>query len=473
MTKHRNKPGELPVNRSSEDVETIGIQPIPEERRNMSALTLFVIWGLASASATTPVIGLLLYNVGLVNFCIAVVIAGLIGIIPAGLFSEQGRKVPLISLVVARVTFGPGASFILAILYTIAGAGWFGLNTDVGGQILTTLYPSVGSLLHGSFWYWTLGIFQTLLVFLGMKWLERFYNYTAVIFIVCYAILCFYLVRDYAVTIPWWSTATVHWGSVVETILSFSLLAWAYEFSTVSRFCPPATSDESRASKAAYFSAATVGILLPVLVMGVLGLVTKATTGEWNIALLAKDLPLIGGVAAIGVILAIAHTNAMNLYPAVTKLLAASETVREPQRYDQPIASAGLGLLATILAVLGILKAVESFLSLLGVFLFPFTFLMMFDWVLIQKQATPVSAFFEKKKRLVDLFRPSACIAFAVGAFLGGLSYFEVLPEALSNTVPWPVIASLISCAVYWVLLQIIGDYPVAGSSSNRMEKFS
>ncbi len=447
--------------RASENVETIGIAPVPEARRDMSALSLFSIWGLASASATTPVIGLLLYDVGLTNFFIAVIIAGLIGIIPAGLFSEQGREVPLISLVTARATFGPGASFFLSILYTIVGAGWFGLNTDVGGQILSTLYPGYGML-----WYWLLGIGQTALVFLGMKWLERFYNWTALIFIASYGVLIYYMITRFPLVLPFEAASSVHWGAIIQTILSFSLLAWAYEFSTVSRFCPPKTADERPARRAAYFSAATVGVLLPVLLMGVLGLVGKASTGEWNIALIAKDLPVGGAIAALGVILAIAHTNAMNLYPAVTKLLAASETVRTPHRLDQPIASLVLGLIATLMAVGGILEHVEPFLSVLGVFLFPFTFLMMFDWVLIQKRATPVSAFFEKKQRLAEQFRPSACIAFVIGVALSLLGYFEVLPGVWIETLPWTVIASVIACGVYAVLRLVINDPPIQSETS-------
>ncbi|RJS92369.1 cytosine permease [Salinisphaera sp. Q1T1-3] len=444
------------ASRQSENVETVGIRPIPEARRNMSALSLFSIWGLASASATTPVIGLLLYDVGLTNFCIAVVIAGLIGIIPAGLFSEQGREVPLISLVTARATFGPGASFLLALLYTITGAGWFGLNTDVGGQILSTLYPG-----HGNLWYWLLGIGQTALVFLGMKWLERFYNWTAFIFIASYAVLIYYMVSRYTIVWPVAPSGAVHWGAIVQTILSFSLLAWAYEFSTVSRFCPPRASSESRLRRASYFCAATVGVLLPVLLMGTLGLVGKASTGEWNIALIAKDLPLTGAIAALGVILAIAHTNAMNLYPAVTKLLAAGETFRTPRRYDQPLASLVLGAIATVLAVAGILNFVEPFLLLLGVFLFPFTFLMMFDWVVVQKRATPVAAFFEKKGTAAELFRPSACIAFVFGVVLSALGHFGVLPAMLTEHLPWPVVASLIACGLYWGLLRVCNDPPV------------
>ena len=441
----------------SENVETIGIAPVPEARRDMSALSLFSIWGLASASATTPVIGLLLYDVGLTNFFIAVIVAGLIGIIPAGLFSEQGREVPLISLVTARATFGPGASFFLAILYTLVGAGWFGLNTDVGGQILSTLYPG-----YGSMWYWLLGIGQTGLVFLGMKWLERFYNWTAFIFIASYGVLIYYMVTRYPLVLPFEASGSVHWGAIVQTILSFSLLAWAYEFSTVSRFCPPKTADESRTRRAAYFSAATVGVLLPVLLMGVLGLVGKASTGEWNIALIAKDLPVGGAVAALGVILAIAHTNAMNLYPAVTKLLAASEIVREPHRYDQPVASLALGLVATLMAVGGILDHVEPFLSVLGVFLFPFTFLMMFDWVVVQKRATPPAVFFEKKTRLVEQFRPSACIAFVVGVGLSLLGYFDGLPSVLTGTLPWTVIASVLACALYALLRRVLPEPPLS-----------
>lgn len=442
---------------ASENVETIGIQPVPATRRNLPAASLFSIWGLASASATTPVIGLLLYDVGLTNFCIAVVLAGLIGIVPAGLFSEQGREVPLISVVTARATFGPGASFVLALLYTVVGAGWFGLNTDVGGQILSTLYPG-----HGNLWYWLLGIGQTGLVFLGMKWLERFYNWTALIFVASYAVLVYYMVTRYPLVLPFEAAGPVHWGAIVQTILSFSLLAWAYEFSTVSRFCPPRISDRNGWVRATYFSAATLGVLLPVLLMGGLGLVAKASTGEWNIALIAKDLPLTGAVAALGVILAIAHTNAMNLYPAVTKLLAAGETVRRPRRYDQPVASVILGLIATLMAVAGILNFVEPFLLLLGLFLFPFTFLMMFDWVVIQKRATPVGVFFEKKTRLAEQFRPSACIAFVLGVASSALGHFNVLPDVLTDRLPWTVVSSVLACLVYWGLRQVINDPPIS-----------
>lgn len=432
-------------------IEVIGIAPIPQQSRTMSAGTLFLIWALASASATTPVIGLILYALGVGHFLLAVVMAGVIGIIPAGLFSEQGREVPLISLVTARATFGTGAAFLLALLYTIVGAGWFGLNTDVGGRILSTIYPG-----HGALWYWLLGIGQTMLVFLGMKWLEWFYKYTALIFLVSYAVLIGYMISRYSIVIPHASGVT-HWGGVTETILSFSLLAWAYEFSTVSRFCTPAEATRSAGRRAVYFSAATIGVLLPVLLMGELGLIAKASTGDWNIALIAVHLPLAGVIAAIGVILAIAHTNAMNLYPAVTKLLAAAQTLRAPTRFDQPVAALALGLLATILAVLDVLKYVESFLLLLGSFLFPFTFLMMFDWIVMGRRKLAAAMFFQPAGSLREAFRPAACTAFAVGVILSSGPALGFVPKGWADAVPWPVIASILACLLYWGLARLGG----------------
>ncbi|WP_423820547.1 cytosine permease [Salinisphaera sp. SPP-AMP-43] len=433
---------------ASASVETIGVSAIPEAQRSMPPATLFTIWGLASASATTPVIGLLLYDLGVLNFCIAVVLATLVGIVPAAILSEQGREVPLISMITARATFGRGGAFVLAFIYTLTGAGWFGLNTDVGGQILSTLYPGYGSL-----WYWLLGIGQTLLVFAGMKWLEWFYKYTALIFIVCYVVLTYYMVSRYDFSLPS-GDGPVAWGTTIDLILSFSLLAWAYEFSTVSRFCRPATANESRSSRVSYFAAATLGVMAPVLVMGLLGLVAKASTGEWNIALIAKDLPLTGALAALGVILAIAHTNAMNLYPAVLKLLAAGETVRQPRRFDQPVAALALGLTATILAVSNILSYVEPFLLFIGSFLFPFSFLMAFDWVVVQKRRTSVAEFFAPADGLADLFRVRALTALIFGILVSSLDPLGWIPAWVTAWLPWSVVASLLACALYAVLLR-------------------
>jgi purine-cytosine permease-like protein len=88
------------------DIETVGVAPVPESQRTMTPGKLFIVWLMASASATTPLIGSLLYHYGLTDLILAIVIAFLIGVIPAGLFSEMGRRVPVTALIVARKSFG-------------------------------------------------------------------------------------------------------------------------------------------------------------------------------------------------------------------------------------------------------------------------------------------------------------------------------------------------------------------------------
>jgi purine-cytosine permease-like protein len=47
------------------EIETVGVAPVPEDQRTQTPLQMFIVWLMASASATTPLIGLLLIKFGL------------------------------------------------------------------------------------------------------------------------------------------------------------------------------------------------------------------------------------------------------------------------------------------------------------------------------------------------------------------------------------------------------------------------
>ncbi|MBW4053179.1 MAG: thiamine permease [Proteobacteria bacterium] len=430
--------------------ETLGIAPVPDRERNMRAGSLFVIWGLASASATTPVIGLVLKGMGLSNFVWVNVLSLLIGLVPSMLLAHMGRQVPIISMVMARRTYGIAGAALLSVLYTIVGAGWFGLNTDVGGQILGTIFPG-----HGMLWYVLLGIIQIALVFFGMEVLEKFYNYTALVFLLCYAVLAYYLFARYPFAMPR-QVGAVNWGKDVDLILSFSLLAWAYIFPTVTRFCPPPTPAERPARRALYMLAPSVGVMAAVLVMGALGLTALRMTGDWNIALLGKSLPVWGEVSAIGVILAIAHTNAMNLYPAVTTLLAVNTGGGSSHRLLQPSLVIILGIFSTVLAVLGILDFIQGFLSILGSLLFPFTFILVVDWFHGRYYADSVSLFYRKATRFSEWFSwpaPWAIGMLIIGVILGDSE--RLLPKGLVHVIPWQVCSALFVTLIYYLGLRV------------------
>jgi purine-cytosine permease-like protein len=430
--------------------ETLGIAPVPERERNMRAGSLFVIWGLASASATTPVIGLVLKGTGLSSFAWLNLLALLVGLLPSMLLAHMGRQVPIISMVMARRTYGVAGATLLSVLYTIVGAGWFGLNTDVGGQILGTLFPG-----YGMTWYVILGVIQIALVFFGMEVLEKFYKYTALVFLLCYAVLAYYLFTRYPFAMPV-AKGAVDWGKDIDLILSFSLLAWAYIFPTVTRFCPPSSPAEKPLDRTLYMLAPSIGVMIAVLLMGALGLIALQMTGDWNIALLGKSLPLWGEVSAIGVILAIAHCNAMNLYPAVTTLLAVNAGSEKSHRMLQPSLVIILGVFSTVLAILGILGYIQGFLSLLGSLLFPFSFILVVDWFRGRYYAEPVTLFYRKPAAFAEWFSwpaPWAITMLIVGVILGESE--RLVPKSMTHFIPWQVCSALIVTIVYYVGLRV------------------
>ncbi len=451
MSRTGDQAGHGAVELETHGFETLGVAPVPDAERTMRPGSLFVIWGLASASATTPVIGLVLKGTALWNFTWLNVLALLIGLVPSMLLCHMGRQVPIISMVMARRTYGVAGATLLAVLYTIVGAGWFGLNTDVGGEILGTLFPG-----YGVMWYVILGVVQIALVFFGMEVLEKFYNYTALVFLLCYGVLSYFLFTRYPFALPV-QKGPVAWGKDIDLILSFSLLAWAYIFPTVTRFCPPPHRGERSRDRALYLLNPSVGVMAAVLLMGALGLITLQMTGDWNIAMLGKSLPVWGEISAIGVILAIAHCNAMNLYPAVTSFLAVINVAGEKShRLLQPSLVIALGIFSTVLAILGILDFIQGFLSLLGSLLFPFSFILVVDWFHGRYYAEPVSLFYRKATRCSEWFAwpaPWAIAMLICGVVVGQSAQW--LPGLVTRLIPWQVCSALIVTVVYYLGLRI------------------
>ena len=422
------------------EIETVGVAPVPDDQRTQTPLQTFIVWLMASASATTPLIGLLLFKFGLTYMIAAIVVSWLIAFIPAGLFSEMGRQVPLTALVVARKTFGWDGSLLFSVLFSLVNLGWFGLNTEVGASILA-------AITHSSVYIWdvVVGGIQIILVLFGMKWLERFYRYTVVLLVAAYLALAIYLVTHFTLRYPA-QTAPMNWGFALSTVVTFSILAWTYKLSTTSRFAVP--SARTGGTRASYFLAPSVGIMLSVLVFGVLGIYSQESTGNWNIALLGAHISGWGFVAAIGAALAVIHTNAMNLYPSTVDLLVAINNVHKPTRRQQPLATVGLGVLGTALAIAGILSHVQTLIGDAGDIIIPFTFVMLVDWLYVQRRRTPASAFFQPPRRLADRAVPSAIVAVAVG-FVLGFWGDQFMPSVFYNTLPLPVVAAVIAAILY------------------------
>ncbi|MQL54425.1 purine-cytosine permease family protein [Acidianus ambivalens] len=419
------------------EIETIGVLPVPDSMRKISSLDVFIFWAMASASAATPLAGYLLYGVGIPNFLIIVSLATIIGLIPAGLFSEIGRQKPIVALIQARGTFGYFPANALSLLYTFVNMGWFGLNLAVGAEILSSV-----SGISFAIWSVILGIIQIVLVIFGAKWLNYFYKFTSPLLIISYGVLAFFLFYCYhpALSTMMIPSIPINWGLDINLILTFSILSWAYKITTITRFAKPY--DRPSIS---YFLSPTLGIMLPVFLMGLLGYISQAATGNWNLAAVYKPGdPIWVLVAAVGASIAIIHTNSMNLYPAVADLLVSMETFMKRMktyRLSQPLSAIVLGSVSIILAILGILNYVENFLLLVGDLILPFTFILIIDWYTGLRNSDILSFYYNNGLKV------KALIALTIG-FL--LNYYNIY-GIIGYYFPYQVIGSLIAAGIYYI----------------------
>ncbi|HEY3775174.1 MAG TPA: hypothetical protein VGL69_19370 [Solirubrobacteraceae bacterium] len=322
------------------------------------------------------------------------------------------------------------------------------LNTATGAQVLAAL-----THMSATPWYCIVGGVDVVLVLFGYKWLEYFYRYTALLLIACYAALTVYLFSHYSLHAPR-QTAPMQWGTAVSIVAGFSILAWMYKVSTISRFARPAAPGERRT---AFLLVPGIGIMIPVLLMGVMGAFSKEAIGTWNIAILGAHISGWGAVAAVGAALGVLHTNAMNLYPSTVDLLVAMDTARKPTRWDQPIATVVLGVLGTALAQAGILSHAQTFITDVGDVLGPFAFVMVVDWLWGLKDRANADSYFQRPTGALADWRIPPIVCFLIGfaiAFWG----HDFLPAWFVQDVPLAAVTSFLSAALYGLWLWVHGS---------------
>ncbi|PYB67817.1 purine-cytosine permease [Thermoplasma sp. Kam2015] len=448
----------MDVKVSEHGIEIIGVDPIPADARIMNSWKMMVFWSMASASALTPLIGYLLYPLGLIYMLIAITIAFFIGFIPVGIFSDMGRLIPVPAMILSRRTLGYASSSIMSLVFTFVNLGWFGLNDITGGLILSSVTSSSPVI-----WISFMALVQILLVMFGAKYLEKFYRYTAVLLVLSYAILAYLLFTIYHpdIALLLHPSSQVNWGSAIGLVLAFSILAWAYKVSTISRFARSRENGESMQKRIGYFIAPSIGIILPVYLMGSLGLISQAVTGNWNLA--AVRFGGIGGLesliaitASIGASLAIIHTNSMNLYPATADLLSAIEGLfkRNMKKYAQPISTMILGSLGAVLAYLGILNYASGFLNISGSIIFPFTFLLIADWFMVIRRSSRYMDLYSIPKTGVGNANIAGVLGLVTGIFLN-LTPLEPLNDVFLY-FPQDLFGSIMGMLVFIIITKVL-----------------
>jgi len=122
--------------------------------------------------------------------------------------------------------------------------------------------------------------------------------------------------------------------------------------------------------------------------------------------------------------------------------------VHKKMRLEQPIATFILGIGGIALAIAGILSHVSTLLNDAGDVIIPFTFVMLVDWLYVQRRRTAAAAFFEHPHDFTGRIVPSSIASVIVG-FVSGYWGNHFLPGLFYNTLPLPVVGGIVAAALY------------------------
>ncbi|MDY6985442.1 MAG: cytosine permease [Candidatus Thermoplasmatota archaeon] len=407
-------------------MEDIGAKPV--EKRTSSAVDSFVIWLMGGVAMTTALVASFTYSMGVLGLALVCIAVLGIGGIMAAIWEELGRKTGLPALTISQKTFGASGTALLAIIFALLNVGWFGINTEVPAVMLESYFG-----LPAPLWSLLLGVMQIVIVLLGFEVIKGFDYISLVIILIGSLVMVYegFVVEGVSISLSGTIDAR-SFAVALESAGAFSLVAWCYKIPETSRFC------KKDGKPWVYAIAPSLGVVLGLFLFGILGLISIASTGSpdgWNIFLLGKNMGAIGAIIAITAIVANANTNIINLYPAVMQFLSGSEALGKKVR--QPIVSATMGAIGTILAMSGILSRVTEFLNVVGSLVVPFSFVVFVDLFIFKNKDKSKKGAYLSLLPLISVFVGSAAAllssnarflipSWLVGGMVSGVMYLII-----------------------------------------------
>lgn len=338
---------------------------------------------------------------------------------------------------VAEYVFGrKGAQQVISLLITVGCLGWFGIQANVAGSSFVNLLKA----FHLSFPLWLSdilwGLIMVMTAIIGIRAL-RWLTYIAVPFLI---LVCLYglihtLQTTSLTTLLAYRPATkmAFTTGLTTTLGGFALGAViAGDYSQYS----PKRSD---VVKAAIIGVIPAGVLM-IAVGAVLSVAYRSN--DLSALFLRLATPLVGGTALI------MATWKVNVVNAFSGGIAFNNLFGVKERY-QKVTVFCVGMIGTVLAIMGIMNYFEPVMSLLGVMVPPSAGVMSAYYWIVKKGQVEAG---------IDLpnYDWKGIIAWLVGATTAAvpvvMSFFPGLPKFSIN----PLTGIVISLLVYLLLYRLM-----------------
>lgn len=432
---------------------TSGFQIKTEERQGWGSIAL--VWAGSVISVPALMIGGMMGDgLSLWTCAIGIVIGYVIICTYMSLVGMQGCDTGLPTAVMAAGALGEkGAKYVISTILAVACIGWFGIQAGVCGTSFAQLFGNfTGIIIPAWFCSAVWGIIMLVSAcfrFNGLKKLNKLA--VPLLLLVCIYTFLTSLKNGGALVLQSHTpTASI---TIVDAI-SMTVGHFAVAGAISGDYCRFAKSRRD------VVKSSFMGVIPAGLAILLLGAVLSITTGEYNISIVltSSGLPLLGLLALV---LTSWTTNVANAYSGGLSLAILLNQDEQRSRITTAIA----GVLGTILAALGILNGLRTFLSLLTALVPPLVGPMIADYWLIHKGKIES---FEKRHG----FYAPGMIAFFAGTFTacitGGIfakiSFLSFLDRPFFIG---PVNGIIVAMMVYIILTLLTKTENVGGRNDN------
>lgn len=389
-------------------IEEHGIDAIPREERSKTWWDLFVIQ--AGVNITLPsflIGGLLVPGLSWSSAVAAIVLGNLLLGALLALMGHFGVDHGIPTSVASRFSLGyPKGTWLSSLCILLSLVGWFAVTAELAGLAVDGITREIFGWTSPALMIGLIGISNSIPAIIGfenIKWLSR----VSVPGLLGLSVWLFWvIVSRYGFTalVHYRPTNQITFTGALDIVIG-GLIVGVFVASDLSRYIR---------SRAANWAGSLMGVLPASALLGVIGLLCKLATGDWNAVNAVQSLGL-GVPALLIIVFATWTTNDANLYSAG---LALTNVLHGLARWQNTLL---LSFLGTFLAVLRISDYFEGFLLLLTYAFSPLVGIFLCDYFLVRKGRLNLLEAYQKRGRFF-YFRGvnlAALLAVVLGFLVG------------------------------------------------------
>ncbi|MGL5386703.1 MAG: cytosine permease [Serratia sp. (in: enterobacteria)] len=416
-------------------IEDYPLSRVPQDKRVSFLSVAIVHMGMLTALDQFMLGAVLGNSMTLSDAFIAIFIGSLIfGVVTFGLGLAGMREGISGSLLARWCGFGRIGSVLIGLVVAVSLLGWFGIQNAIFAKSLNfALGDRLGFPLAASL----SGLFLTVLVAFGFKALRITARiavplFILLVFFISYNVLSGQKLHEAILLAPMGDAMTISAG--ITIVVGGAIVA--------SLMTPDLTRYSK--NKRHVFGITLLTIIAGEFVVNGLAIFIAKTLGTADVVTIMAQSA--GGIGLLVVVFSTLRVNDLNLYSSSLGVVNAVEGITG-KKLKYTATTVVIGLLGTLLSVLGILDRFVDFLTILGVVFPPILGVMLVDYFVLRshRDALDASRQLGQLPQQTPLIGWAAIIASIVGSVIGLVTEWGV-----------PTINSLLAASViYWLFKRL------------------